>query len=142
MMGPPGAGKTLLARALPGILPKMSIDEALDMTRIYSVADQLPPETPLLRNRPFRSPHHTISNAGLFSGHFQAFSAPQAFHPLVVYSPAFVLQQGCNATIAIPSILASQFHHTKRQAIFIVRFLFEVSLCGSRLSESPAHTPL
>jgi len=68
MVGPPGAGKTLLARALPGILPKMSIDEALDVTRIYSVADQLPSETPLLRNRPFRSPHHTISHAGLVGG--------------------------------------------------------------------------
>jgi len=68
MMGPPGSGKTLLARALPGILPKMSIDEALDVTRIYSVADQLPPETPLLRNRPFRAPHHTISHAGLVGG--------------------------------------------------------------------------
>jgi magnesium chelatase family protein len=68
MVGPPGAGKTLLARALPGILPKMSIDEALDVTRIYSVADQLPPETPLLRNRPFRAPHHTISHAGLVGG--------------------------------------------------------------------------
>lgn len=68
MIGPPGAGKTLLARALPGILPKMSIDEALDVTRIYSVADQLPPETPLLRNRPFRAPHHTISHAGLVGG--------------------------------------------------------------------------
>jgi magnesium chelatase family protein len=68
MMGPPGAGKTLLARALPGILPKMSIDKSLDVTRIYSVADQLPPETPLLRNRPFRSPHHTISHAGLVGG--------------------------------------------------------------------------
>jgi magnesium chelatase family protein len=68
MMGPPGAGKTLLARALPGILPRMSIDEALDVTRIYSVADQLPPQTPLLRNRPFRSPHHTISHAGLVGG--------------------------------------------------------------------------
>jgi magnesium chelatase family protein len=68
MIGPPGAGKTLLARALPGILPKMSIDEALDVTRIYSVADQLPPETPLLHNRPFRSPHHTISHAGLVGG--------------------------------------------------------------------------
>ena len=68
MMGPPGSGKTLLARALPGILPKMSFDEALDVTRIYSVADQLPPETPLLRNRPFRAPHHTISHAGLVGG--------------------------------------------------------------------------
>jgi magnesium chelatase family protein len=68
MMGPPGSGKTLLARALPGILPSMSIDESLDVTRIYSVADQLPAETPLLRNRPFRAPHHTISHAGLVGG--------------------------------------------------------------------------
>ena len=60
--------KTLLARALPGILPKMSIDEALDVTRIYSVADQLPPEIPLIRHRPFRAPHHTISHAGLVGG--------------------------------------------------------------------------
>jgi len=68
MIGPPGAGKTLMARALPGILPQMTIDEALDVTRIYSVADQLPPETPLIKNRPFRSPHHTISHAGLVGG--------------------------------------------------------------------------
>ena len=68
MIGPPGAGKTLLARAVPGILPRMSIDEALDVTRIYSVADQLPPEVPLVRVRPFRSPHHTISHAGLVGG--------------------------------------------------------------------------
>ena len=51
LLGPPGAGKTLLARALPAILPKMSIDEALDVTRIYSVADQLPPDVPLIRSR-------------------------------------------------------------------------------------------
>ncbi len=68
MVGPPGSGKTLLARAMPGILPKMTIDEALDVTRIYSVADQLPPDTPLIQNRPFRSPHHTISHAGLVGG--------------------------------------------------------------------------
>jgi magnesium chelatase family protein len=68
MVGPPGAGKTLLARALPGILPHMSIDESLDVTRIYSVADQLPPGIPLLRRRPFRAPHHTISHAGLVGG--------------------------------------------------------------------------
>jgi magnesium chelatase family protein len=68
MVGSPGAGKTLLARALPGILPEMSIDESLDVTRIFSVADQLPPGTPLIRNRPFRSPHHTISHAGLVGG--------------------------------------------------------------------------
>jgi magnesium chelatase family protein len=68
MTGPPGAGKTLLARALPSILPRMSIDEALDVTRIYSVADQLPSDVPLIRSRPFRSPHHTISHAGLVGG--------------------------------------------------------------------------
>jgi len=68
MSGPPGAGKTLMARALPAILPRMSIEEALDVTRIYSVADQLPPEVPLIRARPFRAPHHTISHAGLVGG--------------------------------------------------------------------------
>ncbi len=68
MIGPPGAGKTLLARALPAILPRMSIDEALDVTRIYSVADQLPSDMPMIRHRPFRSPHHTISHAGLVGG--------------------------------------------------------------------------
>ena len=68
MLGPPGAGKTLLARALPGIMPRMSVDEALDVTRIYSVADQLPDNVPLIQARPFRSPHHTISNAGLVGG--------------------------------------------------------------------------
>jgi len=68
MIGPPGAGKTLLARAMPAILPRLTIDEALDVTRIYSVADQLPPDVPLIRTRPFRSPHHTISHAGLVGG--------------------------------------------------------------------------
>ena len=68
MVGPPGGGKTLLARALPGILPRMTIDEALDVTRIYSVSDLLPPNQPLIRNRPFRAPHHTISHAGLVGG--------------------------------------------------------------------------
>ena len=68
MIGPPGSGKTLLARALPSILPKMTIDEALDVTRIYSVADALPADVPLIRSRPFRSPHHTISHAGLVGG--------------------------------------------------------------------------
>jgi magnesium chelatase family protein len=67
MVESPGAGTTLLARALPGIL-EMSIEESLDVIRIYSVADQLPAGTPLIRHRPFRSPHHTISHAGLVGG--------------------------------------------------------------------------
>ncbi|MFH1635675.1 MAG: ATP-binding protein, partial [Chloroflexota bacterium] len=66
--GPPGAGKTLLARALPSILPAMTIDEFLDVTRIYSVVDLLPSDVPLIRARPFRSPHHTFSHAGLVGG--------------------------------------------------------------------------
>ncbi|MEN4042940.1 MAG: YifB family Mg chelatase-like AAA ATPase [Anaerolineaceae bacterium] len=68
MIGPPGSGKTLLARAMPSILPQMTINEALDVTRIYSVADQLPEDVPLVRIRPFRAPHHTISHAGLVGG--------------------------------------------------------------------------
>jgi magnesium chelatase family protein len=68
LIGPPGSGKTLMARALPSIMPNMTIDEALDVTRIYSVADQLPADIPLMRTRPFRSPHHTISHAGLVGG--------------------------------------------------------------------------
>lgn len=68
MSGPPGAGKTLMARAMPSILPLLSIDEALDVTRVYSVADQIPDDQPLLRHRPFRAPHHTISHAGLVGG--------------------------------------------------------------------------
>jgi len=71
MTGVPGSGKTLMARAMPSILPRMSIDEALDVTRVYSVADMLPSDKPLLRQRPFRAPHHTISHAGLVGGgHF------------------------------------------------------------------------
>ena len=68
MVGPPGAGKTLMARAMPGILPSMTLEEALEVTRIYSVADMLPADTPLIQQRPFRAPHHTISNAGLVGG--------------------------------------------------------------------------
>lgn len=68
MTGPPGSGKTMLARAMPTILPPMTINEALEVTKIYSVRGLLPPETPLLRDRPFRSPHHGTSNAGLIGG--------------------------------------------------------------------------
>ena len=68
MMGPPGSGKTLIARALPGILPPLTLDEALAVTHIYSVAGTLPSEVPMIRERPFRAPHHTISHAGLVGG--------------------------------------------------------------------------
>ena len=68
MTGPPGAGKTLLARSIPSILPRLTFAEALDVTRVYSVANLLPPDTPLIHHRPFRAPHHTISHAGLVGG--------------------------------------------------------------------------
>ncbi|MDD5339110.1 MAG: YifB family Mg chelatase-like AAA ATPase [Dehalococcoidales bacterium] len=68
MCGPPGSGKTLLARALPSILPPMTNEEALEVTKIYSVSGLLPADTPMMKQRPFRSPHYTISNAGLVGG--------------------------------------------------------------------------
>lgn len=68
MKGPPGAGKTLLARALPSILPRLSTDEALEVTKIYSITGNLKPDRPLVRHRPFRSPHHTTSRIGLIGG--------------------------------------------------------------------------
>ena len=68
LIGPPGAGKTMLARRLPTILPTMSLDEALETTRIHSVAGLLAPGRSLCAVRPFRSPHHTISDAGLIGG--------------------------------------------------------------------------
>jgi len=66
--GPPGSGKTLLARTLPTILPSMVVDEMLEVTKVYSVTGRLPREVPLVRERPFRAPHHTISYAGLIGG--------------------------------------------------------------------------
>ncbi|MGH7568201.1 MAG: YifB family Mg chelatase-like AAA ATPase [Gemmatimonadales bacterium] len=68
MVGPPGSGKTMLARRLPTILPKMSLDEALETTKIHSVAGVLPLGESLVARRPFRAPHHTISDAGLIGG--------------------------------------------------------------------------
>jgi len=68
MIGPPGSGKTMLARRLPTILPDLTLDEALETTKIHSVAGVLPPDQALVATRPFRSPHHTISDAGLIGG--------------------------------------------------------------------------
>lgn len=68
MVGPPGSGKTMLARRLPTILPPLSFDEALDVTRVASVAGLLPADRSLVASRPFRAPHHTSSDAGLIGG--------------------------------------------------------------------------
>jgi magnesium chelatase family protein len=68
MIGPPGSGKTMLAKRMPTILPPLSAPESIETTRIYSALGQLPAGQPLLARRPFRSPHHTISDAGLVGG--------------------------------------------------------------------------
>jgi len=68
MIGPPGSGKTMLARRMPSILPPLSFPEALEVTKIYSVAGLLPDRKSLITVRPFRSPHHTISHIGLIGG--------------------------------------------------------------------------
>lgn len=68
MVGPPGSGKTLLARTVPSILPPLSLNEALEVTRLYSVSGMLSADRPLVTSRPFRAPHHTTSHAGLVGG--------------------------------------------------------------------------
>ncbi len=68
MLGPPGSGKTMLAKRLPTILPDLAASESIETTRVYSAMGRLPQDQPLLAQRPFRSPHHTISDAGLVGG--------------------------------------------------------------------------
>ena len=68
MIGPPGNGKTLLAKSLPGILPPLNFEESLETTKIYSVADKMQNGKPLMTRRPFRNPHHTTSNVALIGG--------------------------------------------------------------------------
>lgn len=68
MIGPPGTGKSMLAKRVPGILPPLQLEEALETSRIHSILGQLPQGKPFLTERPFRAPHHTISDTGLFGG--------------------------------------------------------------------------
>ena len=68
MVGPPGSGKTMLAKRVPTILPRLTASESIETTRIYSAMGLLQPGQPLLATRPYRAPHHTISDAGLVGG--------------------------------------------------------------------------
>ncbi|MCI1722161.1 MAG: YifB family Mg chelatase-like AAA ATPase [Lachnospiraceae bacterium] len=68
MIGPPGSGKTMLARRIPTILPELTLDESLEITKIYSIAGLLPPDSPIMGTRPFRSPHHSLSPQALAGG--------------------------------------------------------------------------
>jgi magnesium chelatase family protein len=68
MIGPPGSGKTMLAKRIPSILPPMTLDEALETTKIHSIAGIIPKDKPLVTERPYRSPHHTVSDAALVGG--------------------------------------------------------------------------
>ncbi|MBP6492346.1 MAG: YifB family Mg chelatase-like AAA ATPase [Clostridia bacterium] len=68
LIGPPGAGKTMMARRMSGILPAMTYEETLEVTKIYSIAGELNSNVPMIASRPFRSPHHTISGAALVGG--------------------------------------------------------------------------
>ena len=68
MIGPPGSGKTMIAKRIPSILPRLSMEESLETTKIQSIIGILPSDTPLVVTRPYRSPHHTISDAGLIGG--------------------------------------------------------------------------
>ena len=68
MIGPPGTGKSMLAKRLPGILPPLTLEEALEVTRVHSIVGQLQPGQALVTHRPFRKPHHTVSDAGLLGG--------------------------------------------------------------------------
>ncbi|USG67758.1 YifB family Mg chelatase-like AAA ATPase [Brevibacillus ruminantium] len=72
LVGPPGSGKTMLATCLPSIMPEMNMDESYDVTKIYSIAGQISGKTGLIRERPFRSPHHTVTMAALVGGGAQS----------------------------------------------------------------------
>ena len=84
LVGPPGSGKSMMAKRLPGILPDMSREEILQTTEIHSVAGLTDREHPLVRTRPFRSPHHSISTAGLAGGGVRPFKNFPQF--VVIYT--------------------------------------------------------
>jgi energy-coupling factor transporter ATP-binding protein EcfA2 len=94
-IGPPGAGKTMLAKRIPTILPPMSLEEAIETTRIHSVAGALENAQGLVGTRPFRSPHHTISDAGLIGGGARSSPACCSVETLINSIAFFVNAYSC-----------------------------------------------
>jgi len=119
MVGPPGSGKTLLARTLPSILPPMTIEESLEVTKIYSISGLLPTDIPLMRQRPFRSPHYTISNAGLVGGgHWPKPGEISLSHRGVLFlDECRPSMSHCWASLPSTSPPRGKFHHSSNGAV-------------------------
>jgi predicted ATPase with chaperone activity len=107
LAGPPGSGKTMLAQRMPGLLPRMSFEESLDVTRVHSVAGLLPPRSALIEERPFRAPHHHVSLAGLDRGRHRT-AAPGRAQPRS--RRRSVISHGCHSGCRTAPGLVSFFN--------------------------------
>ena len=127
LIGPPGAGKTMMARRLPGILPPLTFDEALEVTAVHSVAGLLPRGAGLLTDRPFRAPHHTISDVALIGGGAAAAarrSQPRASRRAVSRRDARVQPpRARSAAAAARGRARSSIARAARTAVFPARFV-------------------
>ncbi|MGD8322235.1 MAG: YifB family Mg chelatase-like AAA ATPase, partial [Gemmatimonadota bacterium] len=139
MVGPPGSGKTMLARRLPGILPPLTVQEALESTRVHSVAGCLPPGEALVTSRPFRAPHHTVSYAGLVGGGstLRPGEISLAHHGVLFLDELPEFQRGALEVLRQPledgSVQLSRARGTERfPARFIVVAAMNPCPCGYR----------
>src|SRR5258706_472052 len=135
MIGPPGSGKTMLARRLPSILPHLSLEESITTTKIHSVAGTLPPGGGLISRRPFRAPHHTISTAGLVGGS----SMPRPREVSLAHNGGLFLDQLAGFHRATPEVLRQPMEdghvtiaRVQRTLTFPSRFTLAAALnpCG------------